>query len=138
MVESNPAQRNTPLVTEECEGHVTVTDPRHPLFGKILKLAGVAYLPGHIRHCQVEILPGQFGHVPVSCTNLSTSPRPEPTLLTLAVIEELLAVFDAVGIARRRRHGSSTKPHGVGTPVPSRTRRGQSSHHSHSHGRGGK
>src|SRR5262245_32124190 len=33
---ANPNQRNTPLVTEECEGQVTVTDPTHPLFGRTL------------------------------------------------------------------------------------------------------
>ena len=44
-----PAQRNTPLVTEECEGQVTVTDPAHPLFGRTFQLAGIARLPGAVR-----------------------------------------------------------------------------------------
>src|SRR5262249_55523843 len=65
----NLGQRNTPLVTEECEGQVTVTDPGHPLCGRVLKLVGLASLPGHIRYCQVEILPDHYGYVPVSCTD---------------------------------------------------------------------
>src|SRR5262245_23614796 len=52
----NLVQRNTPLITEECEGQVTVTDPCHPLYGRTLKLSGLARLPGHVRHCQVEVL----------------------------------------------------------------------------------
>ena len=82
----NPSQRNTPLVTEECEGQVTVTDPSHPLYRRVLKLAGLASLPGHIRYCQVEILPDRYGYVPLSCTDLSTKPRPEPTLLTVTAL----------------------------------------------------
>ena len=46
VASENPAQRNTPLVQQECEGRITVTDPCHPLFGKTLKLAGLACLPG--------------------------------------------------------------------------------------------
>ena len=30
-----------------------------PLFGKKFRLAGIAGLPGHVRHCQVELAPGQ-------------------------------------------------------------------------------
>src|SRR5690349_3398267 len=97
----NPDQRNTPLVTEECEGQVTVTDPCHPLYGRTLKLSGLARLPGHVRHCQVEVLPGQIGFVPVRCTDLSTEPRPEPTILTPAAIEELVAAFQAIRAGRR-------------------------------------
>ena len=48
----NLAQRNIPQVTEECEGQVTVTDPCHLLYGRTLKLSGLARLPGHVRHCQ--------------------------------------------------------------------------------------
>jgi hypothetical protein len=61
---------------------IAVTDPCHPLYGRTLKLSGLTRLPGHVRHCQVEVLPGRIGFVPVCCTNLSTEPRPEPTILT--------------------------------------------------------
>jgi hypothetical protein len=55
----HPPQRSTPLGAEVCEGEVTVTDPRHPLFGRSLKLVGVACVPGHIRQCHVELF--RFG-----------------------------------------------------------------------------
>jgi hypothetical protein len=118
----NLAQRNTPLVTEECEGHVTVNDPSHPLYGRTLKLSGLACLPGHIRHCQVEVLPGQIAYIPVASTDLSTEPRPEPTVLTLAALEELVASFQAVR-RRRRNHEAHPKSPGLDTPGTKRARR---------------
>ncbi len=108
----NLAQRNTPLVTEECEGQVTVTDPAHPLFGKAFKLSGLARLPGHVRHCQVEVLPGLIAYIPVASTDLSTEPRPEPTVLTVAAVEALLAAFQAVRSGRRGDHAADPKPRG--------------------------
>jgi hypothetical protein len=69
-----------------CEGHVTVTDPGHPLYGRVLSLVGLAHLPGHVRHCQVELAPGQIGYIPVASTDLSTQPRPEPTALTHSAV----------------------------------------------------
>jgi hypothetical protein len=112
-------------VTEECEGEVTVTDPTHPLFGRTLKLSGLARLPGHIRHCQVEILPGQFGYIPVHCTDLSTEPRPEPTILTVAAIEELVAAFHADRTGRRNRHAPRPQPPRLDPPGSKRARRGR-------------
>ena len=74
-----PDQRETPVDPQLCEGEITVTDPRHPLYGKSLKLTGFAFLRGHIRHCQVEIHSGRVDHVTLASTNLSTEPRPEGT-----------------------------------------------------------
>jgi hypothetical protein len=105
----NHAQRNTPLVTEECEGEITVVDPCHPLFGRTLKLVGLASLAGHVRHCQVEIYPGRYGYVPVACTNLSTQPRPEPTLLTMDAMEDLLRIFQAACTAGRCKHAAKQR-----------------------------
>ena len=96
-------------MTEECEGQVTVTDPGHPLYRRVLKLAGLASLPGHIRHCHVEIFPEQYGYVPVACTDLATEPRPEPTLLTVPALEELVATFQALRRARRHNHANHNK-----------------------------
>jgi hypothetical protein len=122
MARENLAQRNTPLVTEECEGQVTVTDPGHPLFGRIFKLSGIARLPGHVRHCQVEVLPGLVAYIPVASTDLSTEPRPEPTVLTVAAVEALVAAFQAVSTGRRGNHAPGTKPASLGTPAQRRTR----------------
>ena len=66
-----PAQRNTPLVTEECEGQVTVTDPAHPLFGRTFQLAGMARLPGAVRYCQVHLFPNRLGYISVASTDLA-------------------------------------------------------------------
>jgi hypothetical protein len=102
--QGNPNQRNTPLVTELCEGQITVTDAAHPLFGKVLRLTGIAYLSGHIRHCQVEFLPGQFAYVPFGSSNLSAEPRPQSSVLTATAIAELVSTFQAVATVRRTNH----------------------------------
>src|SRR5512135_1006211 len=119
----NLVQRNTPLVTEECEGQVTVTDPCHPLYGRTLKLSGLARLPGHVRHCQAEILPGRIVYIPVTSTDLSNEPRPEPTVLTVAAIEELVAAFQATRSGRRSNHAAHPQPARLGAPAPERARR---------------
>jgi len=113
---------NTPLVTQECEGQVTVTDPCHPLYGRTFTLSGLAVLPGHVRHCQVEILPGQVAYIPVAATNLSTEPRPQPAVLTASAVEELVAAFQAVG-GRRHNHATRPKPACLDAPGPRRTNR---------------
>src|SRR5512135_2217460 len=120
----NLVQRNTPLVTEECEGQVTVTDPCHPLYGRTLKLSGLARLPGHVRYCQVEVLPGRFAYIPVACTDLSADPRPEPTVLTVAAVEALVAAFQALR-GRRSHHAAHPKSPRLDAPVPERARRGR-------------
>jgi hypothetical protein len=134
MGDPNLAQRNTPLVTEECEGQVTVTDPGHPLFGKTFRLSGLARLPGHVRHCQVEVLPGLIAYIPVVSTDLCSEPRPEPTVLTVAAVEALLAAFQAVRSGRRSNHAADPKPARLGTPTPERARRGHRSDHQGSDG----
>ena len=101
-----------------CEGQVTVTDPGHPLLGRILKLAGFAVLPGHVRHCQVEIFHDQYAYVPVCSTNLSQEPRPEPTRLTATAIAELAAIFQAVTPARRSSHAKRKQSPRLGTTCP--------------------
>ena len=130
----NPDHRNTPLVTQECEGQVTVTDPTHPLFGRVLTLFGAARLPGHVRYCHVEVLPGQYGYVAVASTNLSTRLRPEPTVLTLRSLEELVATFQALPAARRRKNATARQPRGMGSAVAAAANRGNQGHRSHSHG----
>jgi hypothetical protein len=90
------APRHTPLVTEGCEGQVTVTVPPDPLYGRTSKLPGLARLPGRVRHGQVEVLPGRIGFGPVCCTDRSEEPRTEPTILTPSAIEELVAAFQAI------------------------------------------
>lgn len=122
--QENPAQRNTPFVQEECEGQVTVTDPRHPLFDKTFKLAGMARLPGHVKHCQVEIRPGQYGYIPVSSTNLSTAPFRAETLLTAESVQDLVAMFQTLPGARRAKHATKGKSRGVGTAKRKRKKRG--------------
>ena len=76
-----------------CEGEVTVNDPGHPLFGRALKLAGFACLPGHVRHCQVEIFPDQYAYIPVPAPICRKSHAPNPPLLTATAIAELASAF---------------------------------------------
>jgi hypothetical protein len=134
---ANPNQCNTPLVTEVCEGQVTVTDPSHPLYGRALKLVGLAHLPGHVRHCQVELAPGQFVYIPVTCTDLSNQPRPEPTVLTSSAVAELVAIFQAMPAARRKNHATNTQSRRVDPTARQRTRGRRRSHRASPHGGGG-
>ena len=137
---AKPSQRNTPLVTEVCEGQVTVTDPCHPLFGRTFLLAGIAYLPGHVRHCQVEICPGQFAFIPVRSTNLSPEPHPEPAALTATAIAELVATFQAEVAGtqtRRNNHAQRHQSAGVGGTDRQPTRCHHRSHRRRAHGGGG-
>ena len=135
---ANHSQRNAPLVMEVCDGQVTVTDPGHPLFGRVLKLSGFACLPGHVRHCQVEIFPDRFTYIPVRSTNLSQEPRPAPTLLTASAIAELAAIFQAEGLTRRPSHAKRKQSAGLGAAARQRTRRGRRSDRGRPHGGGGK
>jgi hypothetical protein len=134
----NPAQRNAPLGAMLCEGEVTVTDPCHPLFQRTFKLVNVAVVPGHVRQCQVELFPGIYGRIPVSSTNLSAVPRPEPTVLTLPALEELVACFLAQPVARRARHATDRQSKRVGSSVQRPASRGHRRVPSHSHRGGGK
>jgi hypothetical protein len=118
-----PAQLDTPLVTEVCESHVTVIDPGHPLFGRTLKSLGLTGPPGRARYCRVEVLPGQPGYILVASTNLSTEPRPEPTVLTLAAVEELVATFLNWRNGRRSNHATRTQPASLDAPGGRRTQR---------------
>src|SRR5690242_12877496 len=92
-------------------------------------LSGLARLPGHVRHCQVEVLPDLIAYIPVASTDLSTEPRPEPTVLTVAAVEALLATFQAVRSGRRGDHAADPKPMRLGTPAPERARRGHRGDH---------
>ena len=130
----NLNQHNAPLVTQECEGRVAVTDPTHPLFGQEFRLLGLARLPGHVRHCQVEILPGQYGFIPVASTSLRTEPRPAPTILTLISIADLVATFQALNKPRRVGHAAKHKSERLEPSLAKRPKSGRRGHHSHSHG----
>jgi hypothetical protein len=70
---------------------------------------GFAFLRAHIRHCQVEIRSGRIDYVPLTSTNLSTEPRPEPTVFTVAAVEELVHTFSALHIGRRCNHADRTQ-----------------------------
>jgi hypothetical protein len=120
-----------------CEGEITVTDPTHPLFGRVLKLAGLAYLPGHVRHCQVEILPDQFCYIPVASTDLAAVPHPLPTLLTVAAVEELVTTFQAMGVAKRRPHANHSQSGNLDASTQQRARGRRRGRRTHSHGGGG-
>ena len=128
---------NTPLVSEECEGRVTVNDPTHPLFGRVLTLAGFAYLPGHVQHAQVEIAPGHFSYIPIACTDLSREPRSTPTVVTANAVAELIAAFQAMRIARRAKHAEHNQSQRVEATARQRASGRRRGNHTHSHGGGG-
>ena len=92
-----------------------MTDPRHSLYGRKFKLAGIACVPGHVRHCRVEIMSGVYGLIPVASTNLSTTPRPEPTILTLPALEEMVACFLALPVVRRKYHATNRQSKRMGS-----------------------
>lgn len=121
----NLNQHNTPLVTEVCAGEVTVTDPAHPLFGRVLKLSGLATLPGHVRHCHVETRAGCYGYVPVASTNRATNVarRPPESVLTAEAIADLLTLFEAESISREPEHERHRKSRTVAKPAGRRAGR---------------
>ena len=115
-----------------------MTDPTHPLFGRVLRLTGLAYLPGHVRHCQVELLPDQFSYVPVASTSLAAATAPLPTLLTVAAVEELVATFHAMRVAHRRCHATHSQSGDLDASDQPRARGRHRGRRAHSHGGGGR
>ena len=111
-----------------------VTDPCHPLFGGVFKLTGLARLPGHVRHCQVEIFPGRFGYVPVASTNLGRNPPELRAVLSQAAIEQFVAIFQAVSLERRCDNVTKHSPAHVGTSAGDRPGSHHPRNHSDSHG----
>jgi hypothetical protein len=124
-VRANPNHANTPLVTEVCAGEVTVTDLRHPLFGKTFKLSGLATLPGHVRHCHVEIRPGCYGYVAVASTNLAdtTGDQSPESVLTEEAIANLLTLFQSVSSSGKRKREPRSKSKSVAKPAAGRSNR---------------
>jgi len=122
---ANPNPHNTPLVTEVCAGEITVTDPTHPLFGKAFKLSGLATLPGHVRHCHVEIRSGCYGYVPVASTNLSDVPvfRSPKSILTKEAIADLLTLFQSASTPGRSKREPHSKSKPVAKPAGRRAKR---------------
>ena len=94
------------------------------------------WVGGHVRHCQVEILPGQYGYIPVASTDLQAIPRPEPTVLTLAAIEELVVCAQGLGITRKARHATTRKPRSLGPSTARRTSGSGRGNRSRPHGGG--
>src|SRR5581483_7492482 len=97
-------RHNTPLHGDVSREEITVTDPTHPLFGRTLKLIQITTFSARGRCCWVELLPQVSASIPLACTDLATEPRPQPTLLTLQAIEQLVAVFQATAVAGRASH----------------------------------
>jgi hypothetical protein len=122
---ANLNQRNAPLVQQECDGEITVTDPKHPLFPRRLKLAGIAKPPGCARQCQVELQPGQYRYVPVASTNLSSELIAQPTLLTLDALQQLIATFQALPNVRRVKRAKRNKSQRLEQPRGKRAKRGR-------------
>ncbi len=111
-----------------------VTDPSHPLFGRVFQLVGLARLPGHVRHCQVEIFPGRFGYVPVASTNLGGNPPELRAVLSQTAIEQFVATFQAVALERRCNDVTKHSSAHLGTSVGNRPDSRRQRNHSDSHG----
>jgi len=56
----NHVQVNARLGAESCETQITITDPCHPLFGRVFKLADTAQGAERVRYCHVELSAGQY------------------------------------------------------------------------------
>jgi len=104
-----------------CAGEITVTDPRHPLFGKTFKLSGLATLPGRVRHCHVEIRSGCYGFMAIASTNLAAAPflRSYESVLTREAIDDLVTLFQSVSTPRRCKR----EPHSQSKSVAKSARR---------------
>ena len=123
----NLNHHNTPLVTEVCAGEVTVTDPTHPLFGKTLRLSGLATLPGHVRHCHVEVRPGYYVYVPVASTDHASFPDFDSpkSVLTKQAILDLVATFESASTLKRSKRERRAKSKPVAKPKRRRSKRGR-------------
>lgn len=89
-------------MTSAPEQMVTIVDPRHPLCGRTLPLAGITQKPYIGRCCVVWIRPTVERHVPVSATDLEFDPNDlSPIPLSVASVRQLLHVFDRVSRASK-------------------------------------
>ena len=92
--QGNPGQRNTPLVTEVCEGEITVTDPAHPLFGRRFPVLSISRPPHRLGHVLVASRDYMRLRIPVQATNLAAAPASGlRTQFTRAALLDLLALL---------------------------------------------
>ena len=129
-------RHNTHVGEEACGTVIEVTDPTHPLFGRQCKLLSVTRSPDSVRHCCLEVAPDRLRYVPLASTSLNCSPRPEPTILTLDAVAELLQACKTLRIPRRRKNALHRKQGRVGLSVPGRSRSCRRGDRPHSHGGG--
>jgi hypothetical protein len=97
------------LCDEACEGKVTVTDPTHPLYGRVLKMLSMARLPDAVRYCRLELSAEQSVYVAIASTNLHPSPPREPTILTLDAMAALVATFQTLPVSKRRKRAADSR-----------------------------
>jgi hypothetical protein len=92
---SKPNQATTPVGQQISVGTVvTVTDPRHPLYGQSFSVNGTVKRPGYGR-CYVVGLPsGLERHIPITATSFSPAAADSiSSPLSVASILDLLAVY---------------------------------------------
>jgi hypothetical protein len=74
-----------------CPAIVTVTDRRHPLYGKSFPVASVASAPGSRGHVFVTYRERALLMIPIAATSLQPRPPTTGTKLTAETIEDLAA-----------------------------------------------
>ena len=74
---------------------MTVTDPRHPLYGQTFPLAYITNKPYSGRCCVLWLQEGIGRNVPVEATDRSTQPLTIfPLPLSLSSVKQLLAIYE--------------------------------------------
>ena len=92
-----PDQAPTPINQPFAAETVTVTDPRHPLCGRTLRLIGVTNKQYLGRCCVVWLRPDVERLVPVEATDLECDSRAlHPNPLSLDSLKALLRVFEQI------------------------------------------
>jgi hypothetical protein len=94
----NRDRENTPQdITFLPKETVTVTDPRHPLFGRTLPMLGITNKQNLVPCCVVWIAAGIERMVPVAATDRAAEPPyifPAP--LNVVAVQQLLAAFERI------------------------------------------
>jgi hypothetical protein len=73
---------------------VTITDPRHPLYGRDFRLVKIYQSKGRVSQCVIEIIAEVHRTVPLAVTDLSEArPTHSPLPLSLDSVQELVVAF---------------------------------------------
>jgi hypothetical protein len=114
----NSTQPTTPSATTSATDEtVTVVDPRHPLFGRTLRLIGITNKSYLGQCCVVWMQDGVERNVPITATDRSPEPfRLYPLPLDLSSVQRLLKAYARLRtqLAEETEDGTISQPAAAG------------------------